>query len=163
MRAVEHETYRQLFGNYDHLSDEDFAAQEMDVSGRREASFDALKLYSGVFASLCTPMDRFVADSPTQDTHRWLARTRMDDEVVATGDDDELDMCEFASNMARVDPVPEDIKDAAMGSPRASSETYLLDRNYETAQGRTEQHARARGWRCWKFRRQKTAGCAETE
>ena len=143
------------------LPDADFAPQDANLADGRGASFDALKLNSGSFASLCTPMDRFVAEGPTQSAHAWLARIAAGD-TAGAGDVEELDVQGLASEMADVDAVLEDTQETNMGSPRASSDTYSLARYYERATERKEQHVGARSWRVSKMRKRKTRG-AKTE
>ncbi|KAF2683027.1 hypothetical protein K458DRAFT_419249 [Lentithecium fluviatile CBS 122367] len=159
LRAAKHDTYRQRFGDYDKLSDEDFSQNEVNLAARREASFDALKLYSGSFASPYTPMDRFIAASPTQEPHPWLARTALENVGVASGDSEEVDVQRLASEMTLVDPEPEGGPEAEIGSPRPSSDTYSLARCretcLETTKEKKEQHRGTRNWKVVKMRKRK--------
>jgi hypothetical protein len=54
--AAEREIYRTMFGEIDDLSDDYFELSEGVAALRKAASFEALKLYTGAFASSETPM-----------------------------------------------------------------------------------------------------------
>lgn len=74
---------------------------------------DALKLYSGSFASLSTPMDRFITMSPTQDAHPWLAKSAMNEAGIACGDLEALDARRLASEMVSADVEADDLRKQA--------------------------------------------------
>ncbi|KAF2634425.1 hypothetical protein P280DRAFT_258704 [Massarina eburnea CBS 473.64] len=125
----------------DSLSDTDFSPQDADLAARREASLDALKLYTGSFVSLCTPMERFMASSTTEDVKPFLAKHAPHDSGVAFGDAapgavargnhwETLDATKTASDLHGTTTNAE-TRDICPGSPRPSSDTLSLSR-YQT-------------------------------
>lgn len=103
--AVELATYRQIFGDMNEMEDADFDVQDTDMSMRRKASVEALKLYTGALASLEAPMSRFMAMSPAHDTHPWLAKNTMKEAGIVCGDLETLDVRHLVSRsntLARV-------------------------------------------------------------
>jgi hypothetical protein len=128
--AGEQAIFQQMSGQLKELEDTDHEAMHEDGDMQRKASLDALKLYTGAVASSETPMGRFVAMSPTHDTHPWMARRAMEETGIGYGDLETLDLRKLASDMlkADVDVGLDDTRDATAGSPRPSSDTLSIPR-----------------------------------
>jgi hypothetical protein len=126
--AKERATFQQIFEHRDDIDDADFDPAEADIEIRREVSVDALKLYKGPFASLETPMGRFMAMGPTHDTHAWMAKVTMEESGVDCGDVEALDLRKLASEMVHDHGpgLPDDTGGATAGSPQASSDTLTI-------------------------------------
>ncbi|KAF1950625.1 hypothetical protein CC80DRAFT_496694 [Byssothecium circinans] len=138
----------------DNLSDTDFSPQDTNLAARREASLEALKLYSGSFASLCTPMDRFIASTPTQDVQPWLARHVSNDSAIARRDCWEtLDATQLASEL-NANVEMDEVQEVCPGSPRPSSDTLSVTRSLGSRNDGKE-HGGARNRRKLRVRRQR--------
>ena len=120
------------------MEDADFDLQDGNVTLRRQASLDALKLYSGAFASSETPMNRFMAMSPSHDTHAWMARSVMDESGMGLGDLESVDLRKLASEMVNLGEQPRGTREANAGSPRPSSDTLSWSRFNEVKNARKE-------------------------
>jgi hypothetical protein len=160
---VKHETYRQLFGDYDNLTDDDFSPQSTDLVARREGSFEALKVYSGSFTPPCTSTERFFTTSPKQDGHPWPTRNEAKEAGVSSGsleDVDITDIQDWALEMLGANREPEETQAAETGRRRPSSDTYSLAQWRETypatTKERDRQHRRSRNWRSIRMRKRKT-------
>ncbi|ORY14079.1 hypothetical protein BCR34DRAFT_599489 [Clohesyomyces aquaticus] len=134
----EQEAYRLIFGDIGDLEDADFDMRDGEISLRRVASLEALKLYSGSFASCATPMSRFLTMSTTHDTHPWLARDAMNESGINHGDLETLELRKLASEMMTSEEAHKDTGAASMGSPRASSDTLSASRFREVRAARRE-------------------------
>jgi hypothetical protein len=137
MVDLEHEGYRQDFGDPDCQSDNDLASQRVHVAAGSEATIEALELHPDLPATCYTPMERFLAESPMQAPHTWLARIAMNDmegaEDNEDGDDaEELDARRYATEMANDDAVTRLVEETIVDSPRASSGTLSLAQCHET-------------------------------
>ncbi|KAF2732297.1 hypothetical protein EJ04DRAFT_525435 [Polyplosphaeria fusca] len=126
--AAEQEMYRRIFGEIDDFSDEDIDLFDGNIALRRAASLEALKLYTGAFASSETPMNRFMTLSPAHDTHPWIARKVMDEAGIGIGDIETLELRQLASEMVDVAEVRDDTREASVGSIRPSSDTLSVSR-----------------------------------
>lgn len=126
--AKERETFQQIFKHREDIDDADFDPAEAGIEIRREVSLEPLKLYKGPFASLESPMGRFVAMGPTHDTHAWMAKATMEETGVDCGDVEALGLRKLASEMIDDSPagVAEDSQEATAGSPQASSDTLTI-------------------------------------
>lgn len=160
-REAERETYRQIYGDVDHLSDADFSPHDTDIALRRKASQDALRLYTGSIASLSTPMDRFLAMSPSQDTHPWLAKNLMAESGVPSGDLEGLDVRRLASELVSGEAGPHESGEASAGSPRPSSDTLSISRFMESKERR--EAGKARNWQKVRMRRQRRSTTDKTK
>lgn len=147
-QAEKHEGYRELFGGVDGLYDEDFPMPDAEMAARRKASIDALSLYSGAVPTLTTPMERFMAMTPTQDAHPWLARNTISASGMPASDLEALDASRLASEMASTEAGTgaEEGQMARAGSPRPSSDTLSVTRYLETRKERKD-HSGARNRR----------------
>lgn len=127
------------------LEDGDLDMGDSEQATRRKASLDALKLYSGSFASCETPMSRFTTVSPAHDTHPWLAKHVMEESGIASGDLEALEIRKLASDMAAyVEPLEDDSQEASLGSPHASSDTLSVSKFMGA---RTRRRKEGRTWR----------------
>ncbi|KAJ4350050.1 uncharacterized protein N0V89_008671 [Didymosphaeria variabile] len=129
--------------SYDGLS-----PQDINMEVRRQASLDALGLYSGNVASLSTPMDRLIARQDRRQAGEMCGRTR---------DVETLDAGELASELSE-DVQQDDVRSVGSGSLQASSDTLSVTREnlMETTKEKDEQAAR--NWRRLKMRRRNTIG-----
>lgn len=132
--------------SFEHLgfSFEGLSPQDVNMEVRRQASMEALGLYSGNVAALSTPMDRLIARQVRRGPERMCARAR---------DWETLDASEVASSLsgdARADDV------VSVGSFLASSDTLSVSRDYFVASARAQKEQAIRGWRRLKMRRRST-------
>src|SRR4051794_27121609 len=63
----------------------------------------SLKLYIPTITSQDSPMCRFMAMSPTQDAHAWMAKRAMEESGIGYGDLEALDLRMLASEMVDKD------------------------------------------------------------
>ncbi|KAL5407731.1 hypothetical protein PMIN04_011632 [Paraphaeosphaeria minitans] len=118
--------------------------QDINMEVRRQASMDALGLYSGNVASLSTPMDRLIARQVRRGPEEMYGRT---------GDVETLDASEVASELseeARADDV------VSVGSFLASSDTLSVSREHFVQSAREQKEQATRNWRRLKMRRRST-------
>jgi hypothetical protein len=123
-RANELAAYRQMFGDGD--VEREGAELDQEVATRQAAMQDVMRLYSGGFASLETPMNRFLAVSPANDTHPWLAKTFMEDTGIEPGSLEDMDVRRIASEMVDLDRSRPSGLSEREGSPRPSSDTLSV-------------------------------------
>ena len=99
--------------------DEDLDMYSEEMSVRRAASLEALKVYAGAFAS-------FQADS-----HAQMAQKMLDESGIGFGDLDRLDLGQLASEMIHVEVTLDDTRGSCIGSPSPSSDTLSVSRYRE--------------------------------
>jgi hypothetical protein len=125
-----HTPVEHLGFSYDGLS-----PQDINMEVRRQASMDALGLYSGNVASLSTPMDRLIARQVGRGWEDMRGRTR---------DVETLDASELASELSE-NAQADDVISQRSGSLQASSDTLSVAREHFT-----------RNWRRLQIRRRNT-------
>ena len=157
--AANLDAYRQLFSDCDRLFlGKDSAPRNVVLEGRRDAPFDA-KLYSQPSLLSHTPIQRFLAETPMESAHPWLATNASSDESGVL-DAEKRDMQRLASEMMSVDEALDLPEEGDTGSARASSDAYPLARRGDWARERMEQRGGARSWRVVRMRRRGKAGDA---
>jgi hypothetical protein len=110
----------QVFGDMDDdWEDEDLDVYGEEISVRRAASLEALKVYAGAFASS-------QADSQAQ-----LAKKMLDESGIGFGDLDRLDLGQLASEMVHIEVTLDDTRGSSIGSPSPSSDTLSVSRYRE--------------------------------
>ncbi|KAF2439516.1 hypothetical protein P171DRAFT_123978 [Karstenula rhodostoma CBS 690.94] len=134
--AVDH-----LGFSYDGLS-----PQDINMEVRRQASMDALGLYSGNVASLSTPMDRLIARQVGSGPEEMYGRTR---------DVELLDASELASELSE-DAQADDLVSVGSGSLQASSDTLSVSREHFVQSAREQKEQATRNWRRLRMRRRNT-------
>lgn len=83
-------------------------------------------------------MGRFVAMSPTSDTHSWMAKQTMEESGVGYGEMEALDLRTLMSELVndQTDISMEDTAEATAGSPCPSSDTLSMRRLKEWRKAR---------------------------
>ncbi|KAF2271764.1 uncharacterized protein EI97DRAFT_462559 [Westerdykella ornata] len=109
-----------------------------EESQQRQRSLDALKLYTGVVPSSESPMSRFMAMSPTNDTHSWMAKQVMEESGIGYGELEALELRKLASELVdnQANSPPEDTMQATVGSPCPSSDTLSMRQLIEWREAR---------------------------
>jgi hypothetical protein len=136
-----HTPVNHLGFSYDGLS-----PQDIDMDVRRQASMDALGLYSGNVASLSTPMDRLIARQ---------VRRGPEDMCGITRDVETLDASELASELSE-NAQAYDVISQRSGSLQASSDTLSVAREHFMESAREQKEHATRNWRRIKMRRRNT-------
>jgi hypothetical protein len=152
--AKERAKFQQIFEHREDFHDAGFDPADAEIELRREASRDVLRLYKGSFASLATPMGRFMAMGPTHDTHSWMAKRTMEESGIDDGDLEALDLRKLASEMMHSDATGAftDTGEggrahptaATAGSPQASSDTLTVSQLREERRKRDTPRIRKR-------------------
>jgi hypothetical protein len=137
VRDAELEDHRQGNGDQNRQSNNDSALQRVIAAVGGVSRIEGLELHMHPRATCCTPMERFLAESPTQAPHAWLARIAMNDiESTESGEEDEdaemLDARDYATEMAGDDVATRRVEETTVDSPRASSDTLSLAQCHET-------------------------------
>jgi hypothetical protein len=137
---------RQGHGDHNRQPDNDVALQRVNAAVGGESAIEGLELHMHSPATCYTPMERFLAESPTQAPQAWLARIAVKDiesaESGEGGEDAEmLDARKYATEMADDDVAARRVEETIVDSPRASSDTLSLAHCHETL-GRPSQPVR---------------------
>ncbi|KAF2260918.1 hypothetical protein CC78DRAFT_383197 [Lojkania enalia] len=136
-QVAEQEIFRRMFGDANDFEAEQLGVSNEDMAPRHTAFWEALKLYSGSFASSETPMNRFIAMSPANDAQPWIAKEVMEENGIKVGDLETLDLRKLVSELIE-ESTREDIRESSTGSPRPSSDTLTTTRLKEIRNARRE-------------------------
>ena len=124
-------------------SDAEFSPLDIDMTARRKASLEALKLYTGNLASLSTPMDRLIASQA--EPHCKAGHTL--DDALAWRDVETLDAKRLASEL---ETEARESDEMSVGSLRPSSDTLSLSRERLMESMEPMKDRRERGTRNWR-------------
>lgn len=120
-------SHQQVFGDMDDdWEDDDLDMYDEEISVRRAASLEALKVYAGAFAT-------FQVDSHTQ-----MAKDMLDESGIGFGDLDRLNLGQLASELVHIEVTLDDTRTSSIGSPSPSSDTLSVSRYREVVCARRE-------------------------
>ncbi|KAF2005966.1 hypothetical protein P154DRAFT_530258 [Amniculicola lignicola CBS 123094] len=119
--VAERAMHQALFGNVA-KEDESLEAGSEDLARCIEKSLNPLKLYTGTYSSSEMPLNRFLAISPSQDPHPWLAKTTLDECGISAGNLEAVHVRQTATQMVVDNDLGTQSSPESMGTPRPSSD-----------------------------------------